>query len=66
MTADNKKMSNATITSVIPVTTGNKTTNRSGIIAFHDISVMQNLALSPFLKNRELMLPFPKPHVFPQ
>ena len=54
------------ISRTTPVTKGTSETIRSGIILFQLIFLSQNLAESPFLKNKALKLPLPNAHLFPQ
>ena len=64
--ANNKMKLNLMIIITIAVRRGIRETSRSGIISFHVKLFSQNFDGSPFLKNRELSLPLPKPQVLPQ
>jgi hypothetical protein len=56
---------NFEIKMITPPTKGKIKIIKSGIMSFQLISCWGNLELSPFLKNRELKRPLPKPQVFP-
>jgi hypothetical protein len=53
------------INNTIPTTTGIIETKKSGRISFQLILRLRNAFGFPFLKNNELILPFPKAQYFP-
>jgi hypothetical protein len=61
-----RSKSNLIMSNTIPMITGISETNKSGIISFQDILLLQKFKGSPFLKNNELILPLPNPQVLPQ
>ena len=65
-TTDNKITLNFRNKKIIPITNGINDIKISGIKSCHFMSLLQNLAVSPFLKINELNLPFPNPQVLPQ
>jgi len=66
ITANKRVKSKLIIISTIPIMNGTRETNKSGIISFQDISLLQKFAGSPLLKNKALSLPLPNPQVLPQ
>jgi hypothetical protein len=64
--AVNRIKSNFKIIRIIPITKGINDTKISGIISFQVMFALQKFEVSPCLKNNELSLPLPNPHVLRQ